>query len=205
MVFRGFSVKPFKSMAKKELGGYVVDHPDDQDAFDAFVDRFATSSLEIPDEISTNLNLLEEQKNKKFQHILTEVSNWATRRSEITAAALVGFWASDPAQMDIGINLMFLTVSPSLFRQDHNWINEIPWSIVGTQVQDWQDQDRGVVWSRHISLEDGTELEFSFGFPSWASTNFVDFGTAQVINSGCQVLYDPENLLGQLITKMNLS
>jgi hypothetical protein len=197
-------VKPnFKSMAKKELGGYVVDHPDDQDAFDAFVDRFATSSWEIPDEISANLR--EVQRNKKFHHILTEVSNWATRRSEITAAALVGTWANDPAQMDTGIDLMFLTVSPSFFRQNHNWINEIPWSIVDTKIQDWQDQDRGVVWSRHISLEDGTEIEFRFGFPSWASIDFVDFGTTQVINSGCQILYDPENLLGQLINKLNLS
>jgi hypothetical protein len=204
MVFRGFSVKPnFKSMAKKELGAYVVDHPDDQDAFDAFVDRFTTSSLKIPAEISANLR--KEQRNKKFQHILTEVSNWATRRSEITAAALVGDWASAPAPMDAGIDLMFLTVSPSLFRQDHNWINEIPWSIIDTKIQNWQDRDRGMVWSRHISLEDGTEVEFSFGFPSWAAIDFLNFGTAQVISSGCKILYDPENLLGQLINKLNLS
>jgi Streptomycin adenylyltransferase len=197
-------VKPnFKSMAKKELGGYVVDHPNDQDAFDAFVDRFAISSQEISDEISTNLR--EAQRNKKFHHLLTEVSNWATRRSEIKAAALVGSWASHPAQMDAGIDVMFLTVSPSLFRQDHNWMNEISWSIVDTKIQNWQDQDRGMVWSRHISLEDGTKVKFSFGFPFWASIDIVDFGTAQVINSGCQILYDPENLLSQLINKLNLS
>ncbi len=193
-------MKPnFKNMAKIDLGSYVVDHPDDQDAFDAFVDLFATTSLEINDEIR------EDQRKKKFQQILTEVSNWATRRSEIMAAALVGTWANDTAQMDAGINLMFLTVSPSLFRQDYNWINEIPWSIVGTQIHDWQDQDRGAVWSRHLSLQDGTELKFSFGLPSWASIDLVNFDTARVISVGCRILYDPQNLLGQLINKVNLS
>ena len=190
----------FKNMSKVELGSYVVEHPESQDAFDAFVDRFSTSSSEIQDKTSTNLK--KEQRNQKFQQILTEVSNWATRRSEITAAALVGSWASDQAQLDAGIDLMFLTVSPSLFRQDHNWVNEIPWSIVGTQIYDWQDQDRGMVWSRHLALEDGMEVKFSFGFPSWASIDLVDFDTVRVI-AGCRILYDPENLLAQLINKVN--
>jgi hypothetical protein len=88
----------------------------------------ATSSQEIPDEISTNLR--EAQRNQKIHHLLTEVSNWAARRSEIKAAALIGSWASHPAQIDAGIDLIFLTVSPSLFRQDYNWMNEISWSII---------------------------------------------------------------------------
>lgn len=58
-------------------------------------------------------------------------------------------------------------------------------------VDSWKDKDYGVIWSCHVYLKDKTEVEFSFGAPSWASTQPTDEGTFKVITDGCRVLYDP--------------
>jgi hypothetical protein len=49
-------------------------------------------------------------------------------------------------------------------------------------VAAWRDVAYGAVWSRHVALSDGSEVEFSFAAPSWANTSPVDPGTRRVIN-----------------------
>jgi uncharacterized protein len=139
---------------------------------------------------------------EKVKIVLKEVTRWASHRTDIAAMALVGSWAREAARVDSDIDLMFLTDSPSLFRLDKKWIDEIQWAIIGGEIDDWQDQDYGVVWSRHVYLDDGTEIEFSFGSPSWASVDLIDPGTFRVVSDGCQILYDPKDLLGKLIDKI---
>jgi uncharacterized protein len=136
---------------------------------------------------------------EKIKLILEEVARWATFRAEVAAAALVGSWARGASRIDSDIDLMFLTNSPALFRQDETWINEIQWTNIDAEIDDWEDKDYGVVWSRHVYLNDETEIEFGFGSLSWASLEPVDAGTFRVISDGCQILYDPEYLLRKLI------
>jgi uncharacterized protein len=137
--------------------------------------------------------------------ILEEVTQWASNRTDILAAALVGSWARGTARVDSDIDLMFLATNPASFRQDEKWVNEIQWAVVEAEINDWKDQDYGVIWSRHINLDSAIEIEFGFGFPSWASINPVDSGTFRVVSDGCRILYDPANLLGQLIAQVKSS
>jgi hypothetical protein len=45
----------------------------------------------------------------------------------------------------------------------------------------------------------GLEVEFGFAAPSWAATEPVDAGTAQVVGDGFRVLYDPVGILRALV------
>jgi uncharacterized protein len=139
---------------------------------------------------------------EKINLILEEVTQWASRRTDIAAAALVGSWARGAARVDSDIDLMFLAANPASFRQYENWINEIQWTVVDAEIDKWEDKDYGVAWSRHIHLNNEIQVEFGFGFPSWASTNPVDAGTFRVVSDGCRILYDPENLLSKLVDKV---
>jgi predicted nucleotidyltransferase len=137
--------------------------------------------------------------------ILEEVTRWVSHRTDIDAAALVGSWARGAARADSDIDLMFLATNPAWFRQDDKWLNEIQWAVVDAEIDDWKDRDYGVIWSRHVYLDNETEIEFGFGFPSWASVNPVDAGTSRVVSDGYRILYDPEKLLSKLITKVKSS
>jgi uncharacterized protein len=137
---------------------------------------------------------------EKIKLILEQVAWWAACRADIAAVVLVGSWARGAARVDSDVDLMILTNSPTVFRQDETWINEIRWTSIDVEIDDWEDKDYGAVWSRHIYLNDETEIEFSFGFLSWASIEPVDAGTFRVISDGCQILYDPEGLLRKLIS-----
>lgn len=139
---------------------------------------------------------------EKVKLIIEKVTQWASHRTDLIAVALVGSWARGLARIDSDIDLMFLTANSSSFRQDETWMNEISWAIISAEIDDWEDKDYGILWSRHIYLDDKTVIEFSFGFPSWASVDPIDAGTFRVINDGCQILYDPKNVLSQLVNKI---
>lgn len=142
---------------------------------------------------------------ERVNSILKQVSQWAACRDDLVAVALVGSWARQTARVDSDIDLMFLTDNPASFRQNDRWMNEIHWAVVDAKVNEWKDKDYGAIWSRHVYLNDGTAIEFGFGFLSWASVNPVDAGTFRVVSDGCQVLYDPEDLLGKLIATVRIS
>jgi uncharacterized protein len=134
--------------------------------------------------------------------ILEEVTQWASNRTDIAAAALVGSWARGSARIDSDIDLMFLAANPEWFRQDEEWVNEIQWAVVDAEIDYWKDKDYSAIWSRHVYLDNETEIEFGFGFLYWASVNPVDAGTFCVVSNGCRILYDPDNLLDKLIAKV---
>jgi uncharacterized protein len=144
-----------------------------------------------------------ELKVEKVEFILAEVARWARCRTEIAAIALVGSWARGMARVDSDVDLMLLSANPSWFRDNPTWLDEINWSIFGTKVNSWEDKDYGAIWSRHVLLDDGSKIEFSFGLHSWASIDPIDPGTFRVVNDGCQIIYDPEQLLARLIDRID--
>ncbi len=148
--------------------------------------------------------MMQHPNTKKIKLILEEVARWAACRAEIAAVALVGSWTRGTARVDSDIDLMILTDSLVLFRQDGKWVNEIRWAM-DTAIATWQDKDYGVVWSRHVCLHNKTQIEFSFGSLSWASIEPVEAGTLRVISDGCQILYDPTGLLRELIDAIKSS
>jgi uncharacterized protein len=132
--------------------------------------------------------------------LLEVVTAWAASRSDIVGVALVGSWARDAANLDSDIDLILLTPNPDAFRMSSAWLTEIDWPKLSVSVQSYRDAKYGVVWSRHVKLSDGTLVEFSFGLPSWAATCPCDAGTQSVVSRGCRVLFDPAELLQNVVS-----
>jgi uncharacterized protein len=137
----------------------------------------------------------------QFEQILAPISAWARSRSDIHGLALVGSWADGSARNDSDIDLMLLVPQPQTFRSDQHWLTEIDWA--GRRVAGWHDVEYGAAWSRHVELEPRCEIEFTFCPPSWATTNPIDTGTANVVSGGCRILIDKMKLFGKLLTAVS--
>jgi len=135
--------------------------------------------------------------------LLTQITQWAQQQTAIRAVLLVGSHARGTARPDSDIDVMCLTRSPDDFRSAA-WITQIQWPSEHGTVAHWHDQTYGVVWSRHMRLTSGQEVELSFGALTWASVMPIDAGTHQVIRDGHHILYDPDGLLNTLINAMQL-
>ena len=130
--------------------------------------------------------------------LLSMVTRWAEFRADILGLALVGSQARGTAHDGSDVDLLVLAADPASFRRTDAWLHEIPWSSVGLGVATSRDADYGCVWSRHVVLSDGSEIEFSFAPLSWASTTPVDPGTLRVIRDGWRVLLDRSGLLASV-------
>ena len=93
---------------------------------------------------------------------------------------------------------MLLVSEPQKFRSDDHWLTEIDWA--GGRVAGWHDAEYGSAWSRHVALEPHGEIEFTFCTPSWAATDPIDAGTANVVSGGCRILVDKTKLFDNLLT-----
>ncbi|MEO0561071.1 MAG: nucleotidyltransferase domain-containing protein [Chloroflexota bacterium] len=129
------------------------------------------------------------------------VEGWAQQTSAIRAVALVGSYARGAQRPDSDVDLILLAQDPLAFRAT-GWITQFDWSGLDTDVDRWVDREYGAVWSRHVHLTNGLDVEFSFGELSWAATDPVDPGTRKVMTDGHRVLYDPDGLLAMLITAL---
>ena len=142
---------------------------------------------------------------QKVNSILAQVVEWAKSRADVSAIALVGSWARGTARPDSDIDLMVLTPNFTGFRDNPEWVNDINWRPIGCEVEAWEDEDYGIVWSRHVYLDDKTEIEFCFGALAWASTEPIDAGTLSVVRNGCRILHDPERLITSLLAEVQSS
>jgi hypothetical protein len=131
--------------------------------------------------------------------LLDLVVAWAKRRSDIVGVALVGSWARGNARPTSDIDLMLLTPDPEAFRSSSAWLDEIDWAALGASMKSSRDVPYGAAWSRHVELDEGTSVEFSFARPNWASTSPCDPGTRAVVSRGCRVLHDPTGILQRLV------
>ena len=136
-------------------------------------------------------------KTPQLNAVLRVITGWVRGRPDVLALALIGSYARNEARPDSDIDLLLLTDVPEAFRASDSWLNEIDWPTHGAAIQSWSDAQYGVIWSRHVTLSNGTMIEFSFGLPSWAS-HPVDAGTRDVVSGGLRVLFDPRRLLTPL-------
>ncbi len=136
-------------------------------------------------------------RSEQVQQVLAAVTGWAEARS-VRGLALVGSYARGEARPDSDADLLLLVNDPNLFRVDTAWIAGIDWSRAGVHPVTYRDAQYGAVWSRHVQLDEGPEIEFCFAPPSWAGIEPVDAGTRRVVMDGCRVLYDPEGILSTL-------
>src|SRR4030095_6881014 len=124
------------------------------------------------------------------------IAAWAASRPDIVGLALIGSWARRAATPSSDIDLIILAAEPQAFR-DQVWPNEISWAAP-MHLSGWRDADYGALWSRHIQLSGGPEIEISFADRSWARTSPCDRATSNIVRGGCRILIDKENLFERL-------
>lgn len=130
--------------------------------------------------------------------LLEAVFGWAKARPDVGDVALVGSHARGTARPDSDVDVVMLTATPAAYRVDGWWVAAINWSIAGERVANWSDEDYGVVWSRHVRLTSGAEVDIGFAPLCWADIAPLDAGTRVVISDGCRILHDPDRALERL-------
>jgi drug/metabolite transporter (DMT)-like permease len=133
---------------------------------------------------------------RPIENTLHAVIAWAASRPDILGAALIGSWARGEATASSDVDLMFIAVAPDAFREN-DWPNQIGWAAP-VRVIGSRDAAYGVVWSRHVQLSGGPEIEFSFADQSWAATNPVAPSTLDVVRGGLRILVDKQRILERL-------
>ena len=131
----------------------------------------------------------------RTESVLKAVLAWAASNDAIRGVALVGSRARGTARPDSDIDLVLVVVDPEAFRADDSWLDAIDWKSTGVGPTTRRDALYGALWSRHVRVDDGLEVEFGFAPLSWATRDPPDPGTARVISDGCRVLYDPDAML----------
>ncbi|MGB9369572.1 MAG: aminoglycoside 6-adenylyltransferase [Xanthobacteraceae bacterium] len=136
---------------------------------------------------------------ERTERTIKAVVAWAAAHNAVRAVALVGSRARGAARPDSDIDLVLLVVDAEAFRADHLWLDVIAWKQTGVRPLTWRDVQYGDLWSRHVRIDDGLEVEFSFAPLSWANCAPLNTGTKRVISDGCRALYDPDALLAALM------
>jgi hypothetical protein len=101
--------------------------------------------------------------------------------------------------MSSDIDFVILTVDQASYVDDDVWVRD----AVGQAAPMVRTMTWGPISERRVRLASGFEVEFGFGPPSWASTEPLDPGTAQVVRDGCLVLSDPGGALARLVMTVN--
>lgn len=133
-----------------------------------------------------------------YPSVVEAIRLWASERGDVHALAIVGSHARGTATGHSDIDVVILATNPAVFRTQGTWLRQIPWPLGMTPCSEGRDREYGALWSRHLFLRDGTPLELSFGSAEWARTDPVDPGTRNVVQGGCQVVWDPAGLLAAL-------
>ena len=123
-----------------------------------------------------------------IEELLSHFTDWANKRPDIQAIALVGSHARGNARPDSDIDLVILADDPINYIADPSWARRFG-VIERHRIEDW-----GKVTSLRVWYEGGLEVEFGFSTVDWANKP-LDEGTRQVIDGGIMNLYDPQDLL----------
>ena len=97
--------------------------------------------------------------------------------------------------MDSDLDIVLLVTDPGPYVGDEGWVEQAVGELAGVvRTKSWVP-----LTERRVRLAGGLEVEFGFAPLSWASTDPVDPGTSGVVGHGCQVVSDPDGLLGRLV------
>jgi uncharacterized protein len=78
-------------------------------------------------------------------------------------------------------------------------LSEIDFRGAGYRLQSSEDAIYGVVWSRHVNLLPGAEVELTFAECSWARTDPIDGGTRGVVEDAFRIIFDKDRILAKLV------
>ncbi|MBV8824004.1 MAG: nucleotidyltransferase domain-containing protein [Hyphomicrobiales bacterium] len=131
--------------------------------------------------------------------VVEAIGRWAGTRDDIRALALIGSWARGNARPGSDIDLLVLSDSAEVYRRSHEWMSEIDFARAGQSIESSNDATYGAVWSRHIHLHPGVELELTFARSTWASVAPIDSGTCAIISDAFRIILDKDAILARLV------
>lgn len=138
----------------------------------------------------------------KFSEVINLVLEFALNNDQVLAIGLCGSWARGTPGPESDIDLSIITADKESFKITP-WLEKIDFKKIDERIIRFEDKTYGQVWSRHVFLKGGTEIEFSFADRSWAEFDPVDSGTKKVVLDGYKILYDPHGILNSLMEHVN--
>lgn len=125
--------------------------------------------------------------------LISKVAIWSQRDTRVMAAGLCGSYARGEARPDSDIDFCILTADPDSLLEDCSWIYGFgPDARIAGAVEDYR-----LVQSIRV-FYGTTEAEFGVTHQAWAQLP-IDPETAQVINDGLRILYDPNDRLEEAV------
>lgn len=138
---------------------------------------------------------------KDPERFLEAAINWAKKREDIQAMAVVGSYARGTARSDSDVDLVIIAKDRLRYLNQTDWLNKFG-LVRTTNREDW-----GLLQALRTIYSDGLEVEFGFCGEEWARIDPVDEGTRQVIVDGMKILFDPMGILVTVekVTRRGLS
>ena len=135
------------------------------------------------------------ERRTEVERLLARAREWAARRPDVVAVALVGSWAYGRARMDSDVDLVVLTTDKPAYLCGERWVAELGGARI---IRTW---DWGPLYTeRRFVLPSGLEVELGVAPPAWASANPPDPSTrAHIRDGGLVALHDPDGVLARLI------
>lgn len=125
---------------------------------------------------------------RAIEDLLSAVTRWAAKQTDITGVALVGSYARGAARSASDIDLVVLSRQPERFLEQTSWAACFG-EMTACQVEHW-----GRVTSLRVCYRNHLEVEFGLTTPEWASLP-VDAGTRRVVAAGLRILLDRDGSL----------
>ena len=136
-----------------------------------------------------------DERRDEVERLLRGLASWAAGTTDVRAIGLVGSWARNQPRMDSDLDVVVLTDDPAAYVETEAWIiSAIGQAGLSVKTRQW-----GVVTERRVRLSSGFEVEFGFAKVTWAATTPCDAGTVDVVRNGLVPLFDPANLLQDLL------
>jgi len=140
--------------------------------------------------------VLQNARVDEVERCLSCLTDWARRRGDVRGLALVGSWARGVAHPGSDVDLVLLSLEPSLYIAQDDWLDEVGAEHLVRTVS-W-----GVITERRFALPGGLEVDMGVGLPAWAAVDPLNAGTQKVAADGIRPLYDPEGLLARLLASV---
>ncbi len=127
------------------------------------------------------------------EELITKVASWAQHDDRVVAAGVCGSHARGEARPDSDVDFCIVCSDPSSLLEDRSWLY-----IFGSNARvAGPVEDYNLVQSIRV-FYGATEAEFGVTDQAWMKLP-IDRGTADVMNDGLRILYDPEGRLEKAV------